>query len=798
MVRAVTSTARFPHSSHSGPTLTLRHWSRRKSNPGARVVYQSRDINGDGLSSTVSNLSASIRRISEYGKPQTAAYYPGSCVVESLLPPGGPEWEPPSEYDVDTSNRKPIGSSPYCFGLKGGSGLFGAPFPLFSTAQALAGGPAGGSRNSQLIIDMNGDGYLDWLRAGFRGPFTPQSEKAWWLYQWDPATQTPSKVSYWIPEGDPRAVLDPGSSGKAVNPGFDENSTFSATSDVNGDGLPDWHSTSQVMFNLGAAGFGDLISLVGPQPEVLDRYSFTSAGSSTRGDHLQTIRRGDFNFDGRPDVTSWVAGQQKTYFGLGDGTYVETPGASGFYQSLYHNYSGNEPGWRTYTDLVDLNGDGLGDKVNVSYSTNNELIQWAQPDNGPPGSMTSIDNGRGLVFDVVYAPHTDTDVVTMGDGEMPSTHWVVETLTARNLIGGTPDSTTTYLYDTPIRTDDDFGNRGFRGFMSVSATGPTGSKSVEGYDYSLDWSGRMVSSKTYASGSTNPHTVSQTEYVRKVVNVGTNFGTWNSATQLEAFLPERSESWLCEYALPDGSAATYDEATCIASAESQLQLTKYAAGSASHINPIATFDGSRSGANIANGFLTETEYDSLIGDFTYRQVATASQSSRGDVSWSGCTSGPNGTECDYSLFLPQNTILSGRTETQYDSSKRFATRVCQARSTAELSSGFIDTTKAPCTAYDHDSLGNVIKEQVPEQYAHDIANGGVPFQTSFSEVLFDTNNLHPIRVTNPLGHQVYAATDYGTGVALASTGPNMNQASYQIIDGLGRPLQEWVSTPPCL
>jgi RHS repeat-associated protein len=292
--------------------------------------------------------------------------------------------------------------------------------------------------------------------------------------------------------------------------------------DINGDGLPD-----RLMYPMDPANAGqELHPTTYYAVEYNDGYSFESTNSSTSvpgaydqwpgGSGLETVNGGspadsiinlpyvglfDVNGDGLPDrvMVNWAADTNNTtsttstswlvFLNNGHGfnstalvvTNIENQGQySQSFSPVFWSMQGSVSGYGNVSTLMDINGDGLLDRVMAVYdngsgianSTSNYFL--VQLNNGPfPDLMTNVANGIGGNIGVSYNPSTayDNRVDTTNPNSvshMPYPKYVTATVTESD--GVNPSQTTTYGYTGGFY---DGIRREFHGFAAVSTTDPT-------------------------------------------------------------------------------------------------------------------------------------------------------------------------------------------------------------------------------------------------------------------------------------------------------------------------------------
>jgi len=337
------------------------------------------------------------------------------------------------------------------------------------------------------LADMNGDGLSDrvlrkldgtWdrykVQLNTRSGFGPLLDWAgiqgngalrWSTYPWDPYENTMGTG------GNIKVLLQ----------------------DINGDGLPDRVTTNSVagftvQFNNGSGfeapeNWGPLDSSFTICPMATDMFSETFCLLS------------DINGDGLPDRVMGLTNSANTNFVVqfnnGHGFNSAVPwGPLEYRDELVkagvYVYPINPPFQYehhsvTYVDFMDINGDGLPDRVmQPSTAPLNSFV--VQLNKGPfPDLLSTISNSIGGSIQVSYKPSTqydNRDRTWTGDpwtanavGLLPFPVYTVSAVVVQD--GLSDPSTNTYTYSGGMQ---DFNRREFRGFNCVEATDPLGMK----------------------------------------------------------------------------------------------------------------------------------------------------------------------------------------------------------------------------------------------------------------------------------------------------------------------------------
>ena len=809
---------------------------------GAVLVYSYRDFNRDGLVDLVVGLESDP---SYYAEPRWTndpnAGGSGAeifhCPLGSLIQQVGAG---PSEHSLElTPLPPPPGIPPPPAGTAGlkpfspcnngagdfgwnvylndgpGSGTvqFGFDVPLNADyafvsdvpVQKQVGEPypaAGGGSiqgQSKQLVDLDGDGYpdvLDLLKHEPDGSGTGATLDTWELRaaRWNPSSATMvADANLWAFKGSSHldAVFP---SSRASGPTATTFSTLEETGrliDIHGDGLPDLLEyrpiTGAALFEIrpnrgkssvGSWGFADPVA---PGPQAYISVAELTDVSSYHREQTHSMR--DVDGDGRPDIVT----PTEIHWGLGEGWLAGSAVVLPQQESnIGFQISGSSSElWSIDVDWLDVDGDGLPERVERINASGDEQAHFydLSAHGAPRGVLHSIDNGRGLTVEVTYAPHTDASVVTMGPGQLPSPTRVVSQIEAIHAHGGAPSATTSYHYQAPVWNQDEFGRWGFRGFDTVTSTGPSGAQSQERYAYDIDWSGRLAETLVYAAGSSNPATIATTEWAA--------FTTLGNVVTIHANM---SRSYVCEIEVSGAPTTTLDEATCLLEDplvadtaygylnSGGVDIAIVSVGSVEmHDNP------STSNPSAYIGRCSERE-NAMVYSATEWRVATTKETMKfGSTIRDDLLVGPELTWDCYGS-------LASHLETTYDSTLRVATKVCAARDSSDIDAqGLLKEESASCTLVDVDlTTGLTLRKQSAEGFHIDY-NLEQDWVTGVTATTYDSLGLFPIQVENALGHTVTMTTDLGTGAGLSSYGPNPNQGGYQEIDGFGRTLHEWIS-----
>ena len=330
------------------------------------------------------------------------------------------------------------------------------------------------------VIDMNGDGLPDRVVYNKDCSNPPEIPCPWTVY-------FNNGTGFGGPEDWPNP-----SAWSNINGNYIQNTsnlkfgTYTHLIDMNGDGLPDRvvfnkdctppYGTNcpwTVYFNNGK-GFDQGVSWPNP-----------SAWHPVEGNYIQntsTIKLGtytdviDMNGDGLPDrvvfdkedpYNTWTV-----YFNNGSGfgplEGVEWPNPSAW-SNINGNYIQNTSNidLGTYTNVMDMNGDGLPDRVVFNKDCTPPNCPWSVYFNKGPFAdlLSKVDNGIGGAIEISYLPSTAYE--DAGGNKVNKIPFVVQTVNSYTQSDGRGGSYThKYFYSEakydPIEVE-------FRGFRKVMA-----------------------------------------------------------------------------------------------------------------------------------------------------------------------------------------------------------------------------------------------------------------------------------------------------------------------------------------
>ena len=311
----------------------------------------------------------------------------------------------------------------------------------------------------QDIIDMNGDGLPDRVTSN-----PDRSSADYLLVYLNTGAGFSDRAGTWttpiVNSNWKQDVISAGSNG----------SVYQSIMDMNGDGLPDRVTSNPgrssadyllVYLNTGA-GFSDT-AIAWHTPIVNSNWKQDVINANSNGTY-QGIK--DMNGDGLPDrITRGGADYLNVYLNTGSG-FSETAITwhTPVTNSDWSQFVVNEEIGIIDQNILDINGDGLPDRVTSPASKQGDYLQ-VYPSDGPfPDLLTNIDNGLGGTTEIQYTPSTQYD-----NTYLPFVQQTVSSVTVKD--GKGSSSTTTFEYSGGYYSIDE---KEFRGFEYVKSTAPNG------------------------------------------------------------------------------------------------------------------------------------------------------------------------------------------------------------------------------------------------------------------------------------------------------------------------------------
>ncbi len=330
------------------------------------------------------------------------------------------------------------------------------------------------------MLDMNGDGLPDRVMRKRYQPYTN------YVVQFNTGTNF-SSANIFGGISAQSLTNDPGWTA------FDTSLVYLI--DINGDGLPDRvmpprdtntfngqlvgiKFTNFVVELNNGYGFEPAMNWSGVDPQ----FNAPGTGTTTDYSYIETsdgmVGFRDINGDGLPDrimrkynppYTNWLV-QVNT--GNGFASVINWPSLGSQGQTNSTDWTGIQT---ANTILMDINGDGLVDRVEAKYnptlSDNYLLVELSK---GPfPDLLTVVSNGIGGKIDAAYKVSTqyDNHETTNSTSRqlLPFPIYTVSSVSVSD--GFYPSNTTTYLYEGGFW---DATRREFNGFAKVKVTDPLG------------------------------------------------------------------------------------------------------------------------------------------------------------------------------------------------------------------------------------------------------------------------------------------------------------------------------------
>ncbi|WP_321778400.1 RHS repeat-associated core domain-containing protein [Sulfurimonas sp.] len=561
------------------------------------------------------------------------------------------------------------------------------------------------------FLDVNGDGLPD--RVHHHNYFT--GKYAYWVQlntghsfgpmeDWGGSTHTSQYNQTWS----------------------DASGTLSSFLDVNGDGLPDRvhhnnYTIGQrgywVQINSGSS-FGEMQNW-GQNATYNEQYRLTySDASGTLSSFL------DVNGDGLPDRVHHYNYTTSQY-----GYWVQINTGSSFGEMENWGQNASNPleyrqnwigGLITYSTFLDVNGDGLPDRVHHYNYTTSQYGYWVQINQTKKAKIISVNNSKDQDLQIEYSTLRDAEIYTaLEDAELPeldikaSPMSIVKSFKVADAVGGF--NTTTFKYE---------------GFKVHRERGSLGFSKIETFN-----------------DISNTKTI--TEYHQTFPFVG---------------ISKNSESYL-------------GESTKLSSESSSIQQQSYFSNPAI-LNLEIT--GNTQIKNDINGAYLLT-HETINSNFDkYGNILNIKTTTKNDAE-------------NYSI-ITQNVYTN-------DESKWILSRLTSAKvthvhadgSTVEKTSAFIyDVEKGtlsseviePASAkqlvksYQYDTSGNKILETV----------SGTDIEARSTKYLYDAQGKNIIKIINSLGHSENREYDINNQL-IKITGPNSLSTSFSY-DAMGKKVQE--------
>lgn len=759
--------------------------------------YRWLDADGDGLTDIVAAVNGDIRN---YDIEQ------GNLTTGGLLPDPEPAlfgtWPPCPGAEVDrlptwsSTSEPPSGyRGPYtrCEGLypwfiykNQGNGAFATtpeikyqPVPLESDqGDSNLQGPNVTSQQ-HAVMDFDGDGILDAVYKSQQ-----PSSNHWWVWLGDGTGGLGGKRYVFNTNRD--SLVSGAASAESTEGLFD----------LNADGLadhwqriPDWNSASVFLHT----GTEHSSTFQTDTPYLANQYAVTPGNDTLyfatpvcsspgqgqpptckyhEGTTSAKNRTVDVDGDGRIDVVQDINGLPRVFFNVG-GQFIPPlayPGTNtnGLKRSTQIvKQDGTQGTWELLGDLVDLDGDGIAEHV---YHSGGFVRLTRDVGSAAPRLLSKVNNGRGLSTTITYASMHDKTAVEQHpeslwpDGRpkaSPSAQWVVRSETSSDSFAATT-STTSYFYKNPRHGADDDGRYSFRGFEEITSTSPSGAKTIQHYDYDVDWSGRL--DKSLVVPAEAPNDVRSIDKTR-----------WQEFQLFGGALKTHHATLTEHFTCANGQ----NEATCTASAApgyTRTTTTLDALVPPGGTQPVlwqVTSSLLQSGTTVADGD-RETQH-------TYLLKSTP----------------------DMYRLRPELTTrrhLTGGAMQVFSRSKSTWDVDLKAKLTDEVWFDNNDANRA-ITRYGVDmTTGNLLERWKPKQNAA---------ATTKAQYQYDSRKLFITTEINERSHQLDHLYEYGTGSRIQTAGPNARTCTSNCppsdpvypakeqsnirVDGLGRTIETWDS-----
>jgi RHS repeat-associated protein len=714
-----------------------------------------------------------------------------------------------------------------------------SPIPLESNGAdtGLGGRPHGFASNFHAIIDIDGDGLVDVLtrenavsndsflvfRGNGGGAFLGKADGTPYLFEAPPGATTGRTTQTWV--------------GTGGDTGYAQLTGLAGVMDLSGDGLPDLLLESAgdgVIHSHLNLGNRFQYSTTDFQNPVWNTQSVTwsvtqnavSANNGTTigaGDRAGWLFPLDWDEDGRLDIyrrTDTIPpmfnDEEEAWQGDSDDqAWISTSDGGGNIAAEVALPAEDLNGPRQYLeaglgefrvlrDFIDLNGDGATDYVEQD-TPDDDFFYTTDPDllaGKPLRLLNRIDNGAGGITDIRYRASTDASAIDIPGTDdtqgMPTHTWLVDTITRTDVADalgttGTLTGTTTYRYGRPIFNQARYpsqldGQYAFRGFERVRMTSPLGAVTESVYDYSLDWSGRMVETTVYESASAltagTPDSIEQTTWQALTLFCPDNGQAepdpvrYFQCDQLSfvvpvmSFQPVDRKTWTCA----DGQS----RATCQASGALRVETTTWL-GKPSEEDPAGIqllhhpFELWRKGSDeIQTG-------DRLLRTPTYLYSGVDYYRLRPfrEARWEQGEVGVEFRGKREHTWIPAADGRPGA----------FEERV------GDLIHDVPDAMWSTEFRYQELGLGLVTGRKKPHQFYSAGPRNTIAYEDAFK--------VHPTATTNEKSHRVETVYDLGTGALLSERGPNSvacgtgcveYEGTRTEIDGFGRPVNVFAMT----
>ncbi|SMN14709.1 Rhs family protein [uncultured Candidatus Thioglobus sp.] len=359
-----------------------------------------------------------------------------------------------------------------------------------------------------------------------------------------------------------------------------------------------------------------------------------------------------------------------------------------------------------YTTLIDMNGDGLPDRVFDRNPSNNQQGTYVFLNLASTLKLKSITNGFGIKTTINYKPLTYPTVYHRPNSSYPNisiqnAHQVVSRVTTDNAIGG--KNTTTYVYGGAKANAKGRGNLGFAWIRKKDLQ--SNKKTYTTYNQTYPYIGQITSTKEYIK--TNISSM-------KVLNSQTNTYHNKSSFNNKVHSPYLSQSIEKSFSFNSRNLLT-------TITTNQSNIDNY--GNVGTIKVTTTGN---------NKTFTKTTQNTYSNNATHWHLGRLTAST-------------------VTHKAPNTPNISRSSNFTYNNKGLLTSETIEP-----------NTNKALTTTYEYDNFGNKTK-------ATTSANGITNRNTTTK---YSADGKFPIKTTNALGHSENKTFDAKTGNILTLTGPN--------------------------
>ncbi|HEX5055690.1 MAG TPA: fibronectin type III domain-containing protein [Gammaproteobacteria bacterium] len=594
------------------------------------------------------------------------------------------------------------------------------------------------------LADINGDGLIDMMRAGFGTYPNPDLNYTVWLNDgyrdWENGEY---HLEFFVSTGEYVNHVDPNEPGEI----FVGNDIGMRLQDINADGLPDL-IRANVQYQYAYLNTGK--DWAEPPVHLPDDLQFVHYNGSDNG-----ARFVDINLDGYVDVVNYGK------------AWLNPAGAVG---DAWHRYDNLglplNPVQVDYSRLVDINGDGLIDMLSPAGAWSSHTNRY---------QITGFSDGLGNTTEIKYKALTDKSLggrskpiytrtyssLDADQKEVMLSMQLVDRVIVNDGIGG--KLTTEYAYKGLIVSKD----RGMQGFEQVTAYKPDNTVVTTHYETRFPYSGQ-VSEMEIRYGENGPVlSHSAFEYCYAVTSAQT------AGPEAAGFTSVASGASCGTY----NDHLRYDESIYVytrSSTETKNQLSDNLGSivAAVEIEKANTFG--------RYGYLTHSTVTTTGDGNTYRtETVHEYNSDVTDAHWKGLVSETTVTETVNGL-TDDNSVHT--TQYFYTSIGRLQKEVIEPNATSPITQS---------VAYAYDVFGNRVETTVCEGSVCS-ADPGIPNASSpgrSTTTIYDAQGRYPITLINALDQTETREYQHPLGLQTKLIGPNGLTTSWAY-DPLGRKVSE--------